>query len=239
MKPAADIPSLAPAQQTAPAAAGGLKWNQRLALAVSEHWLLILTTAAGTYIGLGLLAPLSMVLGWKTFAKAMYALYSPICHQYAHRSWFVFGEATSYASEQLLELSGIDTTTLIGRLTARDFSGTATLGWKTAYCQRDMAIYAGVLGASILYGFLRARGLRIRPPPWLLYAAIGLAPIGLDSLTQLLSQPPFSFPLVPWRESTPMLRTATGFLFGSMNVWLAYPHLEDWMAEIRLRHARA
>ncbi len=239
MKPAADIPSLAPAQQTAPAAAGGLKWNQRLALAFSAHWLLILTTAAGTYIGLGLLAPLSMVLGWKTFAKAMYALYSPICHQYAHRSWFVFGEATSYASEQFLELTGIDATTPIGRLTARGFSGTATLGWKTAYCQRDMAIYAGVLGASLLYGFLRARGLRFHPAPWLLYAVIGLAPISLDSLTQMLSQPPFSFPLVPWRESTPMLRTGTGFLFGSMNVWLAYPHLEDWMAAVRLRHARA
>ncbi len=239
MKPAANIPILASTQQAARPTARYLKWSRRLALAFSAHWLLILTTATGAYIGLGLLAPLSMALGWKSFAKAIYALYSPICHQYAHRSWFVFGKATHYASERFLELTGIDVSTPIGRLTSRAFSGNGPLGWKTACCQRDMAIYTGVLGASLLYGFLRARKLRICPAPWLLYAAIGLVPIGLDSLTQLLWQPPFSFPLAPSRESTPLLRTATGFLFGCMNVWLAYPHIEGWMAEVRLRHTRA
>ncbi|MBI5350332.1 MAG: hypothetical protein HZB77_13615, partial [Chloroflexi bacterium] len=43
--------------------------------------------------------------------------------------------------------------------------------------------------------------------------------------------PPFNF--IALRESTPYLRTLTGFLFGSMNVWLAYPYLEESFLEIK------
>jgi hypothetical protein len=35
------------------------------------------------------------------------------------------------------------------------------------------------------------------------------------------------------RESTPFLRTLTGGLFGVMNVWLAYPYIEESFAETR------
>jgi hypothetical protein len=40
----------------------------------------------------------------------------------------------------------------------------------------------------------------------------------------LFSYPPFEF----WdvRESIPIFRVGTGFLFGLMNVWLAFPYLE-------------
>ncbi len=39
--------------------------------------------------------------------------------------------------------------------------------------------------------------------------------------------------LLPLRESTPLLRTATGALFGFMLVWLAYPQVEKGMAGTR------
>jgi uncharacterized membrane protein len=58
-----------------------------------------------------------------------------------------------------------------------------------------------------------------------------LGPIGLDGFSQLFSQAPFN--LIPMRESTPFLRTLTGGLFGIMNVWLAYPYLEESFAEIK------
>jgi hypothetical protein len=35
------------------------------------------------------------------------------------------------------------------------------------------------------------------------------------------------------RESTPFLRTVTGLLFGLLNVWLAYPYLEESMGQTR------
>jgi uncharacterized membrane protein len=39
--------------------------------------------------------------------------------------------------------------------------------------------------------------------------------------------------LLPLRESTPLLRTITGGLFGFMLVWLAYPQVEQGMAGTR------
>lgn len=239
MKPAADTPTNVPTLPTPPTYIECLKWNQRLALAFSVHWLLILTSAAGLYIGLGLLAPLLMMWGLQPLGKALYQLFSPFCHQLAHRSWFLFGQSPVYASERLLQLTSIDPITPIGRLAARAFIGNTTLGWKSAYCQRDMAIYAGVLIASLLYYLLRAHQVRIRSAPWMLYFLIGIAPIALDSLIQPLSQPPFSLTFILWPESTPMLRTSTGMLFGTMNVWLAYPHLEVWMVEARKRYLQA
>ncbi len=41
------------------------------------------------------------------------------------------------------------------------------------------------------------------------------------------------FNLLPARESTPVLRSLTGALFGLANVWLAYPYVEESMREVR------
>ena len=236
MKPVSGIPTTASTLQ--PSYLRSLKWNQRVAVVFSAHWLFILTSAAVLFIGLGLLAPLLMLWGLEPLAKALYELYSPFCHQFAHRSWFLFGESPVYTSEHLLQLTSINTTTPVGRLASRNFIGNTTLGWKSAYCQRDIAISIGVLLASLLYYFLRAHQVRIRSTPWILYLLIGIVPIALDSLTQLLPQLPLPFPLILWHESTPTLRTSTGLLFGSMNVWLAYPHLDTWMAETRTRYLK-
>jgi hypothetical protein len=37
---------------------------------------------------------------------------------------------------------------------------------------------------------------------------------------------------LPFRESTPFLRTLTGGLFGLANMWLAYPYFEESMKEV-------
>jgi len=239
VKLAADAPGLPSIHQTEPETEDYLKWGQRLALAFSARWLLILTTVAGMYLGLGLLAPLLMMQGWQSFGRTIYALYSPFCHQFAHRSWFFFGQSSSYGYEQFLRMTGVDPITPTGSIAVRSFLGNPTIGWKTAYCQRDMAIYAGVLIASLLYALLRACRIRIWRAPWLLYLLVGLAPIALDSISQMLSQYHFLLPAMLLRESTPMLRTLTGVLFGGMNVWFAYPHVEGWMMEIRQRYVQA
>ena len=48
-----------------------------------------------------------------------------------------------------------------------------------------------------------------------------------------MSQLNLSFLFFGPRESTPALRSLTVLLFGFMNVWLAYPYLEETMAETR------
>ena len=136
-------------------------------------------------------------------------------------------------------MTGIDPITPTGSMAVRSFLGNPTIGWKSAYCERCMAIYSGVLIASLLYALLRARRKRIWRVPWLLYLLAGLAPIALDSISQLLSQYHLLLPILLLRESTPILRTLTGALFGAMNVWLAYPHLEGWMVDVRKRYVGA
>jgi uncharacterized membrane protein len=63
---------------------------------------------------------------------------------------------------------------------------------------------------------------------WIL---IGIVPIGLDGFSQLFSQPTLN--LIPLRESTPLLRVLTGFLFGSVTAWFGYPYVEESMIENR------
>jgi len=74
-------------------------------------------------------------------------------------------------------------------------------------------------------------GRKIKPVHWIIWILIGLVPIGLDGLSQLASQPPMNF--LPYRESTPLLRSVTGFLFGFMTAWFGYPYVEETMSENR------
>jgi uncharacterized membrane protein len=160
-------------------------------------------------------------------------LYSPWCHQLAYRSWFLFGEQAAYP----LEIADTDLTSyqaatgLDGddRYVAESFLGDEKVGFKVVLCQRDVAMWGGMLVAGLAFGLVRGR---LKPLPILLWFVLGVLPIGLDGGTQLLSLLPFSgFPV---RESTPFLRTLTGTLFGVMNVWMAYPYIEESMSETRL-----
>lgn len=200
----------------------------------SRHWLAILNTIVFLYVGLPFVAPVLMKAGMSTPARWIYTVYSPVCHQLAFRSWFLFGEQAAYPRE----LAGTSLTSFGDAtglpeddlLAARNYIGEEGIGYKVALCERDIAIYGGIFLAGIAFAFLRHR---LRPLPILIWFALGVLPMALDGLTQLLS----GFPLIPQgmvaRESTPFLRTATGLLFGVLNVWLAYPHLEQSMAETR------
>ncbi len=207
------------------------KIGDGIASGFSRHWLKILSVLVGLYVGMPFAAPVLMQVGAERPANAIYAFYRPFCHQFAYRSWFLFGEQPFYEAPQFQEITGIQPYTNEGRLAARRFVGNAEMGYKVAYCERDVAIYMGVFLAGLLYGVLRRRGRKVKPLHWVPYLLIGIAPIGLDGFSQLLSQPPLQW--LPYRESTPYLRTLTGFLFGIANVWLAYPYVAEAMDDIQ------
>jgi uncharacterized membrane protein len=115
---------------------------------------------------------------------------------------------------------------------ARRFVGDEHLGYKVALCERDVAIYGGIFLGGLVFGLIRSR---LKPLPVWLWLLLGVLPIALDGGTQLLSA--FDFFSFPVRESTPLLRTITGLLFGLMNVWLAYPYVEESMLETRAQVA--
>src|SRR5689334_11786809 len=106
-----------------------------------RHWLLALNVALGLFLAGSVAAPLLSVLGWHAAADALYAAYRLTCHEWAFRSFFLFGPQplAVYAQPRLVEL-GADPYT---------FSGAPDLGWKMAFCERDLAIYLALLLVGI------------------------------------------------------------------------------------------
>jgi uncharacterized membrane protein len=187
------------------------------------------------YVGLPFLAPVFLKVGLEPPANAIYWLYGATCHKFAYRSWFLFGEQVVYPREAAHlegyetygEASGLDEEDIWA---ARDFNGNEEMGYKVALCQRDTAIY----GAMLLFGILFwVMGHRIKPLPWYWWLILGIAPMGLDGFSQLISQF-FPFDWLPYRESTPYLRTLTGFLFGFTTAWFGFPVIKETFDETRV-----
>jgi uncharacterized membrane protein len=207
----------------------------RAVLFMARHWLVGLNLLVLLYVGLPFLAPTLMEVGAPRPAEWIYRAYSPLCHQLAFRSWFLFGEQPAYpralAGTNLVPFgqeTGINESDLYA---ARAFVGNPQVGYKVALCERDVAIYGGILLAGLAFALVRGK---LKPLPIPLWVLFGIAPIALDGFSQLFSGLPFApFTLLPVRESTPLMRTLTGGLFGTMNVWMAYPYVEETMAETR------
>jgi len=108
-----------------------------------------------------------MEVGAEGPANVLYTLYSPLCHQFAFRSWFLFGQQYSYpravagsdqasfesfaASDPHFADVNLTRWTADLQLKSRSFKGNEEMGYKTALCERDMMIYAAMLlgGCSI------------------------------------------------------------------------------------------
>jgi uncharacterized membrane protein len=130
------------------------------------------------------------------------------------------------------EVSGITDQNDPTRTLARLFEGNPILGYKVAFCERDVAIWGAMALFAILYG---VTGRRLPKLHWLVWILVGLGPIGLDGFSQLFSQFPSAFihSFLPYRESTPFLRTLTGFIFGFSTAWFMFPLIEETMVDTR------
>ena len=200
---------------------------------LSRHYMAVLNLIVLLYVGLPFLAPVFMKTGLTGPANVIYKAYGLVCHQFAFRSWFLFGEQSAYPRVEAGVQGVIPFSTATGineqdLLAARQFIGNDQIGYKVAFCQRDVTIY----GAILLFGLLYVVTNRKLPAlPWYLWIIIGIVPIGIDGVTQLISQPPFNF--LPFRESTPFLRALTGGLFGFTTAWFGYPLVEESMADTK------
>jgi uncharacterized membrane protein len=199
---------------------------------LTGHWLSVFNTLAFVYVGLPMLAPVLLRIGATEAGTFIHTLYEPLCHQLPQRSFFLFGPQIAYTLPELLELAGPGAmpTTWSGT-----FLGNEVVGYKMALCQRDVAIYGAIVLFGLVYGLVR-RWKKVRPLPLWAYAGLGLVPMGIDGGYQWLS---YAIRLllpklaISPRESTPLLRVATGALFGLATVWLAYPNVQGAMDEFR------
>jgi uncharacterized membrane protein len=210
---------------------------------ISRHYLALLNGMMLLYFGLPILAPVLMNAGLKTPASVIYTIYKPLCHQFAFRSFFLFGDQVYYplteagisgvkTFEEATGITNIHNPTSYARVEARNFIGNQTVGYKMALCERDMAIYSAIFLFGVIYA---ATGRRLKPLHWMLWILIGVVPIGLDGFSQLFSQMEWSWlaSFLPYRESTPFLRMLTGALFGFATAWFSYPYMEESMVESR------
>jgi len=203
-----------PARPAATGADRATRW-------LTRHWLALFNSVVALYVGVPFLAPVLMRAGLEMPARWIYTAYSFVCHQWPFRSFFLFGPRVTYPRDILQAATGVDPNDILG---ARAFVGNATTGFKVALCERDVAMYAGILLAGLAYAVLRPR---LKPLHWMVWLALGVLPVALDGGSQLVSQLPLG--LLPFRESTALMRIVTGALFGVMSVWFAYPNVQDSM----------
>lgn len=216
--------------------------TDKFSLWLSRNYMAIISLTLLLYVGLPFLAPVLAKNGAIGAAGVIYKIYSPLCHQLPYRSWFLFG-AQPYYPRELASIEGVATyEEIIGSdeydvSRARKFTGiedqgygAEPVGYKVALCQRDVAIYGSMALFSILFALT---GRKIKPLPWYLWFIFGLIPIGIDGISQL---PSLIGQMPAWlliRESTPVLRTLTGSLFGITTSWYLFPMIEESMRETR------
>jgi uncharacterized membrane protein len=217
----------------------------KISLWIAKHYLAIFNAFLILYVGLPFMAPVFKKAGWNGPAEIIYKMYSPLCHQWGFRSFFLFGEQTYYphAAAQMKgvltfeQVSGITDINDPSRLQARLYEGNALVGYKVALCERDVAIWGAMALFGVAYAVTRRKFPKLH---WLIWVAVGVIPIGLDGFSQLISQLPFQFiqSILPYRESTPILRVLTGLLFGLATAWFMFPLIEESMADTRILLAK-
>lgn len=200
---------------------------------LSRRYMVIFNLFSFLYVGLAILAPVLMMGGKSISANLIYNTYGRLCHQLSYRSWFLFGEQMAYPREMAEiknlttyeEATGFDPYDIEA---AFNFRGNQTLGYKMALCQRDVAIFGSILLFGLIFSITQRK---IPALPLIAWILLGMVPIGLDGISQFLSQLPWE--IFPVRESTPLLRTITGSLFGFSTAWFSFPIIEEGMSETR------
>lgn len=148
-----------------------------------QHWMGIFVVLFGLFNLLPFLAPVLAQLGVNPAADLIYMLYAPLCHQMAHRSFFLFGDQVMYSPEQLpLSLTG----DLTGNMLAlKQFRGGDVIGWKVAWSDRMVYMYGAMWLFALLYA-AESRNYRVRRLPIWAFLFLML-PMALDGTTHMVS----------------------------------------------------
>jgi uncharacterized membrane protein len=199
-----------------------------------------------------------MRLGWEGAGKAIYFIYSFLCHQLPQRSFFLFGPQTTYSLEQIQTVWQQTHDPAI----LRDFLGNYQLGYKVAWSDRMVSMYTSIPVFALIWLTFRNR---IRP--WSLRGFTLLAlPMAIDGGTHVISDfagigQGFRYsngwlaeltgnvlPLTFYNGDAlgsfnSWLRLITGVLFGMGFVWSIFPYLEqafrDTADQIESKFSRA
>lgn len=241
-----------------PSAEFRLSRVERLTYLISRNWILVAGLLLGIYAGLPFLAPVFMQLGWSGPARVIYVIYSFLCHQLPQRSYFLLGSKITYS---LPEIQTAWRSTL-DPLVLRQFIGNPEMGWKVAWSDRMVSMFASLWLFGLLWWPLRRR---LRPLPWWGLILL-LLPMALDGTSHFVSDlfgigqgfrdsniwlaaltsnafSPNFYSGDAWGSFNSLMRLLTGVLFGLGVVWFGFPYLDDAFSqqarilETRVNHA--
>ena len=198
-----------------------------------KHYISLIILILIFYLFFAFLAPVLMKCKVNQFAKIIYFIYSNFCHQFAHRSWFLFGEQFFYpaypvGNSAIRSIENVFGITAANIEKSRKIIGNERAGYKIAICQRDVAIYGAMLIFAIIYKFFHNH---IKSIPFWLWFLIAVIPMGIDGSWQLFSSSNLSIINIPPYESTPLMRSITGGMFGFFSGWYLYSAIEKTFAD--------
>jgi len=221
----------------------------------SQNWMLLFSLIYGLYVGLPFLAPVFMWLGWDGGGKAIYFLYTFICHQLPQRSLFLFGPKGMYSLPEI-QVAWKET---LNPLILRQFVGNPDLGWKVAWSDRMVSMYTSILLFAWLWRALnRVRGYPLRRKiiqlPWWGFVLCNL-PMGVDGITHMISDlagigqgfrdsnawlialtnsayPTTFYTGDALGSFNSWMRWISGILFGLGIVWFGFPYLEEFFSDM-------
>jgi len=205
-------------------------------------WFTLFGVVAGLYVLLPFLAPALMAIGWSEAGKAIYFIYSFLCHQLPERSYFLFGPKFTYPLADIQAVWRNTTNPLI----LRQFIGNPEMGWKVAWSDRMVSMFSSVWLFGLLWFPLRQR----LPKLPFLGLVLFLLPMVLDGTSHLVSDFwgigqgfrdtnlwlailtnhifPSSFYIGDaWGSFNSLMRLLTGISFGLGLVWFGFPYLDD------------
>ena len=110
-----------------------MKLAGNLARLLERRWLAFANGLTAIFLGLPFLAPLLLRADRADLANLIYSAYQVTCHEWPFRSYFLFGEQLTYSVAEL-EARGVGS--------IYDLQGSPELGYKVAFCERNVAIYA-------------------------------------------------------------------------------------------------
>ena len=209
---------------------------------LSRHWIALANVLIGFYVIVPFLAPVFMATGWTIPGKAIYWIYSFLCHQLPERSYFLFGPKISYT---LPEIQSVwQNTNNIAIL--RQFVGNPQMGWKVAWSDRMISMFTSLWVFGILWGVFKKK---IKTLPWWGFVLF-LLPLAIDGTTHLVSDlagigqgfrdtnhwlaalTNNAFPIIfyagdAWGSFNAWMRLISGVLFGVGIVWFGFPNLNE------------
>lgn len=189
---------------------------------VNRYWFVWFSLGFGLFVGLPFLAPVLMEAELSKAANLIYTIYSFLCHQMPQRSFFMFGGKTMYS------LSEIQTSwqNTVNPMVLRRFIGNPEMGWKVAWSDRMVSMYASTLFAAwIWYPFRK----KLSNFPFWGFVLL-LMPMGIDGFSHMISD--FAGIGQGFRDTNLWLAELTNYQFsagfysgdalGSFNSWMRF-----------------